>query len=718
MSGSRRSSTTQSYSRSCIAASASCAGADRRDVHVVVRDQLLDAHALGRIVLDDEQLPRPRLGEALDAVERRFDAVGRQRLVEIRERAALEPVLALLLDRADLHRDVARRRVLLQLREHRPAEHVGQEDVERHRGRLVLARERERFGAAHRDEPLEAVVAREREQRARVVRIVLRDEQHGVARLEVLAVVRDLLDARRRQHDRLEALGDRRSAAPRSSLPEAGPTYLTGRYSVNVLPTPGIDESLISPPSRLASSRLIARPRPVPPYLRDVPASACWNASKMIFCFSGGMPMPLSVTVKRTTRVRLATAPGDPATSPTVAGATSSRTPPWSVNLNAFESRFFSTCSRRFGSVVIAVDASAGSNSLLNMSLRASATWPKLRCTSSRRCENGSSSHSTVTVPDSIFERSRMSLIRFRRSVPAPWIVCANSTWRLGEVAVGVLGELLAEDQDRVQRRAQLVRHVRQELRLVARGERELGGFLFHRAAGLVDLLVLALDLGVLRGEQPRFLRELVVGLLQLFLLRLQLGGELLRLLEQALGAHRRFDRVQHDADRARELLEEREVRGGEVGERGELDHRLHLAFEQHRQHDHVARPRGQEPARDLDRAVVDVGEHEPLLLDRALADETFADAIAARARRLRGCPRSRRAASGSGRRLRASMMYMTPWCAFTSGTSSESSVCATVKRSRWPCIIRLNLARLVFSQSCSVLRSVVARRLPIIALM
>ena len=122
-----------------------------------------------------------------------------------------------------------------------------------------------------------------------------------------------------------------------------------------------------------------------------------------------------------------------------------------------------------------------------------------------------------------------MSLIRFSRSVPAPWIVCANSTWRALRVAFAVLGELLPEDQDRVERRAQLVRHVRQELGLVARGERELRGLLFHRAPRLVDLLVLALDLGVLRGEEPRFLRELVVRLLQLFLLRLELGRELLR---------------------------------------------------------------------------------------------------------------------------------------------------------------------------------------------
>jgi len=33
---------------------------------------------------------------------------------------------------------------------------------------------------------------------------------------------------------------------------------------------------------------------------------------------------------------------------------------------------------------------------------------------------NVSSSASIVTVPDSIFERSRLSLMRFSRSVPAP----------------------------------------------------------------------------------------------------------------------------------------------------------------------------------------------------------------------------------------------------------------------------------------------------------
>jgi len=32
----------------------------------------------------------------------------------------------------------------------------------------------------------------------------------------------------------------------------------------------------------------------VPPYFRLVVPSACWNASKISFCLSGGMPMPVS----------------------------------------------------------------------------------------------------------------------------------------------------------------------------------------------------------------------------------------------------------------------------------------------------------------------------------------------------------------------------------------------------------------------------------------
>ena len=83
-----------------------------------------------------------------------------------------------------------------------------------------------------------------------------------------------------------------------------------------------------------------------------------------------------------------------------------------------------------------------------------------------------------------------------------------------------------------------------------------------------------------------RLLLQPVVGLLQLFLLALQLGGQQLRLLEQAFGAHVGGDRVEHDADGFHQLVEEGLVGLAERAEGGQLDDRLDLAFEQHRQHD------------------------------------------------------------------------------------------------------------------------------------
>jgi hypothetical protein len=82
-----------------------------------------------------------------------------------------------------------------------PPEHVGQEDVERDRGRQVLLRQRDRAGAAVRHDAFEALVAGEPEQNPRVVRIVVDDEQHVVAFANLLAVVgHDFLGLRDREH--------------------------------------------------------------------------------------------------------------------------------------------------------------------------------------------------------------------------------------------------------------------------------------------------------------------------------------------------------------------------------------------------------------------------------------------------------------------------------------------------------------------------------------
>ena len=330
---------------------------------------------------------------------------------------------------------------------------------------------------------------------------------------------------------------------------------------MNVLPWPGVLTSLISPPS---SVRQLAADGEAEAGAAVLAARAGVGLLERLEdqrCFSAAMPMPVSLTSNGDGCLARTASTGDRSSSRRRRDCTRIDTWPCDVNLNAFDSRFLRICCRRFGSLVKrarqrVVELEHGTP---GSSIR------RRDGTCVRRCRaataNVISSASTVTVPDSIFDRSRMSLISVSRSVPAEWMFLREIDLLADQVAGGVLGELLAEDEDRVERRAQLVRHVRQELGLVLRRERELGGLLFERAARLLDFLVLALDFDVLLGELLRLRRQLLVGLLQLGLPRLQLDGELLRLLQQVLGPHRRFDRVEHDADRLRELLEERQVR-------------------------------------------------------------------------------------------------------------------------------------------------------------
>ena len=199
------------------------------------------------------------------------------------------------------------------------------------------------------------------------------------------------------------------------------------------------------------------------------------------------------------------------------------------------------------------------------------------------------------------------------------------------EVLVDVVGQLFAEHENAVERRAQLMRHVREELGLVPRRERELRGLLLDRAPRELDLGVLALDLRVLRGEELSLLGELLVRLLELPLLRLLLEREPLGLLEQKLRAHRDLDVVEHDADDVGELLEQRDVLRGELAQARELDDRFDGALEQHRQHDDGPRLEVDEAGRDPHRARRQVLEHDSAALVRALPDQAFVERVLAR---------------------------------------------------------------------------------------
>ncbi len=201
------------------------AGLDRGDVDIVVAEQLGDAEPLRGIVLDDEQALASRLGIFLDARQRGFQPLGRRRLGDEREGAARQPVLAILVEGDDLHRNVPRLGVLLELAKHRPAQHVGQEDVERDGARPILAGQRQRLGAARRHQDLEAAVMREISHDACVMRVVLDNEEHGIAGFDPFAVVgdvlgRDLGDADGPQHVAVTGGADRRHDALLGGRPD------------------------------------------------------------------------------------------------------------------------------------------------------------------------------------------------------------------------------------------------------------------------------------------------------------------------------------------------------------------------------------------------------------------------------------------------------------------------------------------------------------------
>ncbi len=233
------------------------------------------------------------------------------------------------------------------------------------------------------------------------------------------------------------------------------------------------------------------------------------------------------------------------------------------MNLNALDSRFFNTCCRRFESVT------------------------RLRCKMRIRVHLESELPVLRFVPERAFDRVQQAgkeyflrLNRYRagfdlrqienvadqvEQVGSRAMNCAGELHLLrSQIAIRIFTELLAQNQNAVQRRAQLVRHVRQEFGLVLRGKRQFLGLFFQGAAGLLDFLVLAFDFDVLFGQLLRFLRQLLVGLLQLLLLRLEFCRQLLRLLQQAFRLHGGLDAVEHDADAGRQLLKKRQMGGRE----------------------------------------------------------------------------------------------------------------------------------------------------------
>ena len=117
-------------------------------MHVGVADQIHDARALDVIVFHDEEVLDTPLDECADAREGGLERLGRHRFRQMRERALAERALPLVDNRDDVHRNVARGRIVLEEIEDPPSVRLVRLDVERDRVRAIPVRQRHgRIGA-------------------------------------------------------------------------------------------------------------------------------------------------------------------------------------------------------------------------------------------------------------------------------------------------------------------------------------------------------------------------------------------------------------------------------------------------------------------------------------------------------------------------------------------------------------------------------------------
>ncbi len=196
------------------------------------------------------------------------------------------------------------------------------------------------------------------------------------------------------------ALGERRlSDVPVKLLACASP--LAGKRTVKTEPLPGSLVTVTSPPIMRASLRVMARPRPVPPYCRAVDESACVNSSKSLACCSGVMPMPVSATA---ISIQL---------RPSTTLLTRSLTSPCLVNLHALLRRLSSICRSRMGSTVSAPRFSWASTT--RRFLFCSASCPAVPMTSLISGASCTVCRLNSSFPASIFDRSSTWLMRPRR---------------------------------------------------------------------------------------------------------------------------------------------------------------------------------------------------------------------------------------------------------------------------------------------------------------
>ncbi len=147
---------------------------------------------MGFVVLDNQQILDAALDELLDVGQRFVQRLLGYRLLQIRDCALMQPTVAALHHRDDMHRNMPRGRIMLESVQHTPAIDDRQLQIKRNGVGLPLAGQGQPKVATRGDNTFEALISGQIQQDARKGRIIFDDQQHTVARVDRLTVVADL----------------------------------------------------------------------------------------------------------------------------------------------------------------------------------------------------------------------------------------------------------------------------------------------------------------------------------------------------------------------------------------------------------------------------------------------------------------------------------------------------------------------------------------------
>jgi len=123
--------------------------------------------------------------------ENLVDLFPADRLRHVPDRSETHILRAVLLDRDDVHRDVAERNILFERVEYGPAVHAWQLDVEHDAVRAMLTCERQPVFACSRHDAFESTLADVPRENLRESRVILHDQDDVIVFLHDVAVIRD-----------------------------------------------------------------------------------------------------------------------------------------------------------------------------------------------------------------------------------------------------------------------------------------------------------------------------------------------------------------------------------------------------------------------------------------------------------------------------------------------------------------------------------------------